>query len=75
MSRAIRQIYRGCCALPHVGSHPGSGTAIALIAAGALAGVPSAQHSIVGALLMAAFVLPIYFLGAYDRAEEADRND
>jgi hypothetical protein len=70
----IRQIVRGCGTLPHVGSHPGTGTVFFLVLMCGLAGASkgSWRGALVGAVFMATFMLPLYFYGAYDRANTSD---
>jgi len=62
----MRKIWRGCFWLPHVGEHPGTIWAIVLPFMGGVAG------GFPGILIMAVFVLPLYFYGAYRRCQEAD---
>lgn len=72
--RIARQIVRGCGALPHVGSHPGTGYVLALIGAGAVAGREGGwAGALVGAGIVAAFMVPMYLYGAFARAELSDR--
>jgi hypothetical protein len=66
---------RGCRSLPHVGSHPGTGIVFLTLLAGAAAGVARGGLSgaVGGAALVAAFVVPLYLVGAHDRAHLSDR--
>jgi uncharacterized membrane protein len=73
MMRLLRQVLRGCGDLPGVGPHPGSFYLVAFILMGALAGARGHVGPLAGALIMAAVVVPLYLLGAYERAEESDR--
>lgn len=71
----IRQIIRGCRTLPHVGEHPGTWCVFMFVLIGALAGAERGgwRGALGGAIVMALFILPIYFYGAYDRAKISDR--
>lgn len=70
----IRSIIRGCGTLPHVGEHPGTAWLIVFILMGALAGAGrgSWRGAVGGAIIMAIFLLPVYFYGAYERARLSD---
>jgi hypothetical protein len=71
---ALRQIVRGCGALPHVGSHPGTGMLIIFILLGAAAGVRGGwRGALGGAAFMALFMVPMYLYGAYGRANDSDQ--
>lgn len=63
----IRQIWHGCGELPYVGPHPGTIWVIVFLFLGLMAG------GLGGLLIMAAFILPPYFIGAYERAQLSDR--
>lgn len=71
----FRQMIRGCGNLPHVGQHPGTGFVFALVFLGVIAGMEHGlwRGSLVGAAIVAVFVLPCYLAGAYARALESDR--
>lgn len=73
MRNFIIQTIRGCGNLPYVGEHPGTMFLAMFIGLGCLTG---ANHGLframIGGLIMAAFMVPIYLLGAYDRANESD---
>ena len=73
MIRFLRQALRGCRDLPGVGPHPGSFYLVVFILMGALAGGRGYVGAVIGALIMAAIVVPLYLIGAYERAEESDR--
>lgn len=74
MMRVIRQIYRGCGTLPHVGEHPGTVFLLMFIIMGAFAGVRGGIWGVlVGAVAMFVFIGPLYFWGAYDRAQLSDK--
>lgn len=60
-------VWRGCGSLPHVGAHPGTAFLLVMLAAGLLAG------SLGGLAIMGAVCLPIYLLGAYERAVLSER--
>lgn len=72
---AIKQVLRGCGTLPHVGEHPGTEYLIVFIVLGALTGAEEAGWlgAVGGAAFMVAFFVPIYLVGAYDRANDSDR--
>lgn len=71
--RIIKQIIRGCGTLPHVGEHPGSGLVLMLLLAGACAGYKGEWlGALFGAGVMAAVFVPMYFYGAYCRAQDSD---
>lgn len=67
-------ILRGMGNLPHVGSHPGTGFMLALLAIGIAAGIQSGGWK--GALFVGVAVplsiFPIYAWGAFDRARISD---
>lgn len=66
---------RGCGTLPHVGSHPGTGTVVALILMGIAAGSKAGWRGmLLGGMLMAVFFVPMYLYGAYDRARISDQH-
>jgi uncharacterized membrane protein len=67
--KIVRQIYRGCTDLPHVGPHPGTIPCMFFILLGGVGG-----HWF-GMVIMAIFILPLYFFGAYCRAEWSDRHE
>lgn len=65
---------RGCGYLPHVGSHPGTGVYLTLIAFGAMAGNNGGWiGAIIGGAVMAVGMGAIYFSGAYSRAKLSDK--
>lgn len=64
----MKLIWRGLGTLPGMGPHPGIPYAVLLILMGAAAGADKG-HAIGGATVMAAWVLPALFLGAYSRAK------
>lgn len=69
-----RQIVRGCGTMPHVGSHPGTGYVLAMIGAGGCAGLKGGVIGFaIGAAIMGSVMLPLYFAGAYGRAQLSDR--
>lgn len=74
MIKYLRLALRGTRRLPHVGSHPGNGLLLAMIAIGAAVGGQRAGFA--GALAGAAFngicIGTVYLLGAYDRARYVD---
>lgn len=72
--KVIQQIIRGCGNLPHVGEHPGTLTLIFFVFLGCMAGAGKDEWGFaIGGAIMAAFMVPIYLFGAYERAEESDR--
>lgn len=74
MSRVLRQVWRGCGTLPHVGEHPGTGFLLLLILTGGAACWRGGLVGVlIGAGLMAAVMGPIYLCGAYSRAQLSDR--
>lgn len=79
MRKIIRQCYRGCGYLPHVGNHPGTGILWAMLLLGAIAGCRNINITIwwagplFGVVFMAIFILPIYLVGSYERAELSDK--
>ena len=64
--KLIHQIWRGCGTLPGVGEHPGAMWAVLLPVIGLFAG------GLTGGLIMSAFTLPLFFYGAYTRAQLSD---
>jgi threonine/homoserine efflux transporter RhtA len=73
MLKIIKQIKRGCGTLPYYGEHPGTMVCILLILVGAVAGAQDGlKPALVGMLITAVFVLPMYFMGAYYRAKDSD---
>lgn len=72
--RVLRQIYRGCTDLPHVGEHPGTLWLCMFLLMGGLAGGKGGLAGFLGGTaFMALFMLPIYLYGAYDRANYSDQ--
>lgn len=71
----IKDALRGARHLPYLGSHPGNGMALALIGAGALAGLSRAVEQdasflaglIIGGLIMASVIGPIWVSGCASR--------
>lgn len=66
MGKIIKQTWRGCGYLPHVGHHPGTFIVFVLLVCGGVAG------GWVGLSAMSTFVLPIYLWGAFERAKLSD---
>jgi len=62
-----RQVCRGCGTLPHYGDHPGTLVLIVMCFAGLVAG------GVAGLIIMLVVFGPVYFWGAYERAEDSDR--
>lgn len=77
MLRMIKQVWRGCGYLPHVGEHPGLLVAVFLIIAGFLAGLKRGTFigGLVGMAIMFVCVGIPFLYGAYMRAEDNDRID
>lgn len=74
MRRVIRQMIRGCGELPYVGEHPGTGVLFIMLLMGILAGAKDGWWGALGGfLIMAFFMVPMYLVGAYDRAQMSDR--
>ena len=73
--RWLKQVMRGCGTLPHVGSHPGFEGAVGMLVVGGVFGAEDGGwRGVLGGVLLAAiFVVPLYLIGAYDRANESDR--
>lgn len=74
MTRIMRQCWRGCGWLPHVGNHPGTGPVIGLTL---ITGAAGAQGGgLVGFVIasLAAMLIygSMYFYGAYSRAQLSD---
>jgi len=70
----LKHIVRGCGALPHCGSHPGTGFLMMLALMGAMAGTRGGWlGAMLGAGAMLAFGGPIYLCGAYQRSKEEER--
>lgn len=71
----IKDALRGARHLRHLGSHPGNGMALALIGAGALAGLSRAVEQdasllaglLVGGLIMASVIGPLWVSGSASR--------
>lgn len=74
MSRIIKQIWRGCGWLPHVGDHPGTGMCIGLTLATGFAGSQKGGLTglLIAALAGALIYVPMYLYGAYSRAKLND---
>jgi hypothetical protein len=71
--KILRQIYRGCGTLPHVGEHPGTVFLTMLILMGGLAGAKNGFYGAIGgAVIMGIFNVPVYLYGAYGRAQYSD---
>lgn len=70
----LRRSLRGCGHMPHVGNHPGTGYVIALIGAGAFAGLRGGWlGAIAGACFVACVMVPMYLYGAYERAKLSEK--
>ncbi len=74
----LRKIVKGCGYLPGYGTHPGTIVVISLALIGALAGITSKSPdklygALVGASFMSVFILPLYFYGAYERANDYEK--
>lgn len=69
------QCVRGCMTLPHVGGHPGTEWVFFMILACGIAGIERGgwMGFVGGAVLGAAFLLPLYLAGACSRANTSDR--
>ena len=63
----IRQMWRGCGYLPHVGEHPGT------LILGGLVVIGTIAVGWIGAVGMLAMFGPLYLFGAYERANLSDR--
>ena len=64
---------RGCGTMPYVGDHPGTEFLFLFLFIGAVAGAKGGWYgALVGFLIMALFMLPIYLLGAAGRAKLSD---
>jgi len=70
VSRVVRLCWQGCFILPGYGPHPGNEFVTMIVAAGGYGGLHSGgwRGALIGAGFMALFFLPIYLIGAYDRA-------
>lgn len=71
---ALRQIYRGCFDMPHVGPHPGSDAlAIFMLMAGLAGAGKGGWIGFAGSAVFAGLcVAPLFLWGAYDRANISD---
>jgi hypothetical protein len=70
----IKQTIRGCGTLPHVGDHPGTIFLWMFLVLGAIAGLDKGLvGGLMGMVIMGSFAVPLYLIGAYDRAQYSDR--
>lgn len=75
MSRVLKQCWRGCGWLPHVGDHPGTGMCVGLVLVTGLAGAKGGGlvGFCVAATAGALVYVPMYLYGAYSRAQLSDK--
>jgi len=73
--KTVHRIIKGCGNLPDMGDHPGTGFLFIFILMGGIAGVDRGgwKGFVGGCVFIAVFMVPIYLIGAHDRAVEQER--
>lgn len=74
MTRIIKQCWRGCGWLPHVGAHPGTVIFIGLVLVTGMAGAKGSGSAGFAVASLAGLLVygPMYLYGAYSRAQLSD---